>query len=75
MPEFPASIATLDGPADAAVEGRRSVEMRAERLDWLPGLLASLGRPFAIERPDDLRALVPGLADRLSEGARRPPTG
>ncbi|QKW33001.1 YafY family transcriptional regulator [Actinomadura sp. NAK00032] len=73
---FPASIAMLDGPADAddpAAERWRRVELRAERLDWLPALLASLDRPFAIERPDELRSLVLDLAGRLSEGARRPP--
>ncbi|MEV0667417.1 helix-turn-helix transcriptional regulator [Actinomadura luteofluorescens] len=75
---FPASIATVDEPADGqdpAEERWHRVEMRAERLDWLPALLASLDRPFAIERPDELRALVLGLAGRLAEGARRPPTG
>ncbi|QKG24505.1 helix-turn-helix transcriptional regulator [Actinomadura verrucosospora] len=75
---FPASIATLDEPAegeDPADERWHRVELRAERLDWLPALLASLDRPFAIERPDELRALVLGLAGRLAEGARRPPLG
>ncbi|WP_242883415.1 helix-turn-helix transcriptional regulator [Actinomadura litoris] len=75
---FPASIATMDGLADAddpGTEHWHRVEMRAERLDWLPALLASVDRPFAIERPDELRALVLGLADRLAEGARHPPTG
>ncbi|WP_399887238.1 helix-turn-helix transcriptional regulator [Streptomyces sp. BBFR51] len=47
------------------------VEIRAERLDWLPGALASLDRPFVVERPDALRDLVAGLADRLMESARR----
>ncbi|MFJ6914587.1 WYL domain-containing protein [Streptomyces sp. NPDC101133] len=49
------------------------VEIRAERLDWLPGLLASLDRPFVIERPDELRALVADLADRLRDAARPAP--
>ncbi|WP_268843286.1 hypothetical protein [Actinomadura sp. K4S16] len=30
---------------------------------------------FAIERPDELRALVLGLVGRLADGARRSPTG
>ncbi|WP_217170128.1 YafY family protein [Streptomyces sp. AC512_CC834] len=47
------------------------VEIRAERLEWLPGVLASLDRPFVVERPDELRDLVAGLADRLMESARR----
>ncbi|CAL9530768.1 WYL domain-containing protein [Streptomyces sp. R1] len=51
------------------------VEIRAERLDWLPGLLASLDRPFVVERPDELRALVADLADRLRDAARHRPAG
>ncbi|MFB7651939.1 MULTISPECIES: helix-turn-helix transcriptional regulator [unclassified Streptomyces] len=49
------------------------VEMRAERLDWLPGVLASLDRPFAVDRPDELRELVADFADRLMDSARRTP--
>lgn len=52
------------------------VEIRAERLDWLPGLLASLDRPFVVERPDELRGLVADLAGRLMDAARgTPPDG
>ncbi|MEU3642406.1 YafY family protein [Lentzea sp. NPDC034063] len=47
------------------------VELRVERLDWLPGVLASLDLPFVIERPDELRDLVVALADRLRESALR----
>jgi hypothetical protein len=47
--------------------------LRAERLDWLPPVLASLGRPFAIERPDELRGLVVALAGQLVTSARRSP--
>jgi predicted DNA-binding transcriptional regulator YafY len=47
------------------------VELRVERLDWLPALLASLDRPFVIERPDELRELVAALADRLAASARQ----
>jgi predicted DNA-binding transcriptional regulator YafY len=49
------------------------VEMRVDRLDWLPAVLASLNRPFAIERPDELRDLVVALADRLMHSAWRSP--
>jgi len=52
------------GGADPETEGWLRVELRAERLDWLPPVLASLDRPFVIERPDDLRGLVIALADR-----------
>ncbi|MFF3395092.1 helix-turn-helix transcriptional regulator [Streptomyces sp. NPDC002669] len=47
------------------------VELRVERLDWLPPVLASLDRPFVIERPAELRDLVTALADRLASCARR----
>jgi predicted DNA-binding transcriptional regulator YafY len=71
---LPAGIASLDEPAaeqEPATERWRRVELRAERLDWLPALLASLDRPFVIERPDELRGLVAALADRLASYARQ----
>ncbi|MFF4814300.1 helix-turn-helix transcriptional regulator [Kitasatospora sp. NPDC001309] len=75
---LPASVARLADDAaegvalqdDATAERWRTVELRAERLDWLPAVLASLDRPFAIERPDELRALVAALADRLASYTR-----
>ena len=42
----------------------------AERLDWVPAVLASLDRPFVIERPDELRGLAVALAERLAASAR-----
>ncbi|MFD5818877.1 helix-turn-helix transcriptional regulator [Streptomyces sp. NPDC127038] len=63
-----------DGVADpVAGAGERwmRVELRAERLDWLPAVLAALDRPFVIERPDELRDLVVAFADRLASHARR----
>lgn len=45
------------------------VRMRAERLDWIPPVLAALDRPFVIERPTALRDLVRALARRLDEHA------
>ena len=72
---LPASVATVEelpeGGADPETERWYRVELHAERLDWLPPLLASLDRPFAIERPDELRALIAALADRLATSARR----
>ncbi|MGW0424104.1 helix-turn-helix transcriptional regulator [Streptomyces sp. NPDC003015] len=74
---LPASVASLDEehrPAagqDPAAERWLRVELRAERLDWLPPVLASLDRPFVIERPDELRALVIALADRFTSYARQ----
>lgn len=49
------------------------VRIRAEGLDWIPVLLASLGRPFVIEHPDPLRDEVHGLARRLAAYADASP--
>jgi predicted DNA-binding transcriptional regulator YafY len=73
---LPASVASVEEPPDAAsadahAEHWLRVEIRAERLDWLPPVLASLDRPFVIERPEELRNLVIELADRLAASARR----
>ncbi|MER7180397.1 YafY family protein [Streptomyces hyaluromycini] len=73
---LPAGVATLEEhePAadrDRAAERWLRVELRAERLDWLPPLLAALDRPFVIERPAELRTLVTAFADRLASRARQ----
>jgi predicted DNA-binding transcriptional regulator YafY len=73
---LPVSVASVEEYAPVAGEDRATerwmrVELRAERLDWLPPVLASLDRPFVIERPDELRDLVIALADRLASSARR----
>ncbi|MFJ7201016.1 MULTISPECIES: helix-turn-helix transcriptional regulator [unclassified Streptomyces] len=73
---LPASVASLEEHEPAAGEDKATerwlrVELRAERLDWLPPVLASLDLPFVIERPDELRDLVIGLADRLASYARQ----
>ncbi|MFF8543982.1 helix-turn-helix transcriptional regulator [Streptomyces werraensis] len=68
---LPATVATLeeDGP------GWLRVEIHAERLDWLPPVLAALDRPFVIDRPGELRTLMRDLAARLTAYAdRAPPT-
>jgi predicted DNA-binding transcriptional regulator YafY len=76
---LPASIASVeeDSPSPAGTDRETGrwlrVELRAERLDWLPPVLASLDRPFVIEQPDDLRGLVIALAGRLADSARRVP--
>jgi predicted DNA-binding transcriptional regulator YafY len=73
LPESVARVEEFPSPSDAdpQAEGWLRVELRAERLDWLPPVLASLDRPFVIERPDELRGLVTALADRLATSARR----
>jgi predicted DNA-binding transcriptional regulator YafY len=73
---LPASVAIAEelppaGGADPDSEPWYRVELRAERLDWLPPLLASLDRPFAVERPGELRDLIAALASRLATSARR----
>jgi predicted DNA-binding transcriptional regulator YafY len=73
---LPAGVARLEEhePAAGAEPGAARwlrVEVRAERLDWLPPVLAALDRPFVIERPDELRVLVAEFADRLASYARR----
>jgi predicted DNA-binding transcriptional regulator YafY len=73
---LPGSVAVVEedpsgGPAAPDAERWLRVRIRAEQLDWLPGLLASLDRPFLIEEPQELRSLVATLADRLAASARR----
>ncbi|WP_328543276.1 MULTISPECIES: YafY family protein [unclassified Streptomyces] len=73
---LPASVANVEETAptarvDPGTERWLRVELRAETLDWLPPVLASLDRPFVIERPDELRSLVIALADRLASCARQ----
>jgi hypothetical protein len=67
------SVASIESAAageDPRAEGWLRVDLRAERLDWVPAVLASLDRPFVIERPDELRGLVAALAERLAASAR-----
>lgn len=73
---LPATVASVEetapaADADPASERWLLVEVRAEQLDWLPPVLASLDRPFVIERPDELRGLVLAFADRLASCARQ----
>jgi len=44
--------------------------MRVESLDWVAGVLPGLGSAFTIRRPDELRASVAALAQRLSDAVR-----
>ncbi|GAA2107063.1 WYL domain-containing protein [Kitasatospora saccharophila] len=64
---LPAGLALVGGP-DA--EGWSDVELRVAELDWLPGVLAALDRPFTIVEPAGLRVLVAELAERLAAAAR-----
>ncbi|MFF8506437.1 helix-turn-helix transcriptional regulator [Streptomyces anulatus] len=75
---LPASVARVEDAeaeqvesVDPVTERWLRVEIRAERLDWLPPVLASLDRPFVIDRPAELRDLVGAFAGRLASSARR----
>jgi hypothetical protein len=73
---LPASVASIEQAAadpDPQAGGWLRVDLRAERLDWVPAVLASIDRPFVIERPDELRGLVIALAERLAASARTGP--
>jgi predicted DNA-binding transcriptional regulator YafY len=74
---LPEGLATIDEPGDESGDtaGWRRVRLRAEHLDWLPGVIASIGRPFVIERPAELRDLVAALGLRLTAGASASPNG
>jgi predicted DNA-binding transcriptional regulator YafY len=63
----PAGITTVE---PAGPDGVR-LRLRAERLDWVPSLLAGVDRPFVIEEPAELREHVRAFADRLSRCAAR----
>ena len=72
LPASVATLAELPPPAGTQAETERwfRAELRVEQLDWLPPVLASLDRPFVIERPDELRGLTIALAGRLADSAR-----
>jgi predicted DNA-binding transcriptional regulator YafY len=48
--------------------------MRVDSLDWMAWVLAGFGCGFTIRRPDELRASVRDLADRLAATAAQPRT-
>ncbi|MCP9486903.1 MAG: YafY family transcriptional regulator [Gaiellaceae bacterium MAG52_C11] len=58
---IPVTLAELVGDP-----GGTLVRMRVDSLDWMATLLAGLGCDFAIHRPDELRASVRALAERLT---------
>lgn len=64
---LPASVATVQELPDGWIQ----LELHAERLDWVPAVLASLDRPFVVEQPAELRESILALAERLADSARR----
>lgn len=59
--KLPRGIATVEPERPGWVE----VTLRAERLDWLPPVLAGLGSPFVVREPAQLRDLVRTWAQRV----------
>lgn len=66
---LPAGLATLTPLPDE--EGWTRVEIRAEQLDWVPGVLAALDADLVVEGPDELRHRVLVLAQRLFTASRK----
>ncbi|HEY0576195.1 MAG TPA: YafY family protein [Pseudonocardia sp.] len=61
---LPRSAGTLEAHPDGTL-----LRGRAERLDGLASMLAGLGWRFSVHSPDELRAAVRALAQRLAEDA------
>jgi predicted DNA-binding transcriptional regulator YafY len=68
---LPRGLATVE----AGEDGWALVRLRAERLDWLPGLLAGLGLPFVVAEPAELRAAVRTWAEGIAAGNGDPGSG
>jgi len=62
LPPSVAAVTELD-------DGWLQIQLRAERLEWIPPVLAATDRPFVVEHPVALRDLVRALANRLAEYA------
>jgi predicted DNA-binding transcriptional regulator YafY len=65
---FPPAVAALEEITVGDTPWVRA-RIRAQRLEWIPPLLAALDRPFVVEQPDTLRDLVRALASRLASHA------
>lgn len=63
----PATLAEI-----SADETGTRLQMRADSLDWVAGVLAGLGADFQVIRPDELRESLAKLASRLAAGSERP---
>jgi hypothetical protein len=62
---LPPGIATVEPDAGHGADWVL-VRLRAQRLDWLPGVLADLGLPFLVQEPVQLRDLVGAWAHRVA---------
>lgn len=69
LAELRAQVPAHAAELEELPEGGVLLRARAERLDGMARLLAGLGAPFAIRQPDELRAEVQAVADRLTAAA------
>lgn len=68
---LPPGLATVTPVVDR--DGWVRVELRAERLEWVPGLLAGLDADLVVESPDELRDRVRAVGRRLLDAAGEVP--
>lgn len=71
---LPSSVARIEplaaGPGEPDPDRRwHRAEIHAERLDWIPAVIADLGCEVVVETPDELRDLVRETADRMRRAA------
>lgn len=64
---LPAGLASIEVIDDQWVR----VRLQAQRLDWVPGVLAGLGLPLVIEEPDELKDALRELAAALLAAANQ----
>lgn len=67
---LPASVAVIEPLVNPGAEQQwHRVEIHAERLDWLPSVIVSLGCPVLVDAPAELRTLLSDVAARLNVAA------
>nr|WP_276581970.1 WYL domain-containing protein [Cellulomonas sp. RIT-PI-Y] len=71
---LPSSVARIEplaaGPGEPDPDRRwHRAEIHAERLDWIPAVIAALGCEVVVETPDELRDLMRETADRMRRAA------
>jgi predicted DNA-binding transcriptional regulator YafY len=77
--DLPVEEATRRLPATLAelveTDGGTLLRMRVSSLDWMARILAGLDCSFTVLQPDELRANVRGLAERLVASIAEPASG
>ncbi|QPZ38078.1 helix-turn-helix transcriptional regulator [Paramicrobacterium chengjingii] len=65
---LPTSIARIEKLSDANTDDEPTwhrIDINAERLEWLPPVIAALDCPVIVDQPTELRTLIADLAARL----------